>query len=87
MREPRKLNHVPPVYPPIARAARREGTVILEATIAADGRVTNVRVLQSSPLFDEAAIDAVRQWRYTTPTLNGVPVAVTMTVVVRFGLR
>lgn len=87
VREPHKLHHVAPVYPPIARAARREGTVILEATIATDGRVTDVRVLRSSNMFDEAAIDAVRQWRYTTPTLNGAPVAVTMTVTVRFGLH
>lgn len=85
--EPRKVQHVPPLYPALARAARREGTVILEATIARDGRVIDTRVLRSSDLFDQAAIDAVRQWRYTVPTLNGVPVDVTMTVTVRFTLN
>jgi protein TonB len=87
VREPRKLHHVPPVYPTLARAARREGTVILEATIARDGRVIDARVLRSSDMFDQAAIEAVRQWRYTAPTLNGVPVDVTMTVTVRFTLN
>ncbi|MCC7042645.1 MAG: energy transducer TonB [Acidobacteria bacterium] len=87
VREPRKLRHVPPVYPALARAARREGTVILEATVARDGRVIDARVLRSSDMFDQAAIEAVRQWRYTVPTLNGVPVDVTMTVTVRFTLN
>jgi protein TonB len=87
LEEPRKVHHVPPVYPAIARASRQEGTVILEATIARDGRVLRARVLRSNVLFDQAAIDAVRQWRFTTPTLNGVPVDVLMTVTVRFTLR
>lgn len=82
--EPRKLHHVPPVYPAVARAARVSGVVILEATIAKDGSVRDARILRSNAMFDQAAIDAVRQWRYTTPTLNGVPVDVTMTVTVRF---
>jgi protein TonB len=85
--EPRKIHHVAPLYPAFARAARREGTVILEATIAKDGRVIDARVLRSSDVFDQAAIDAVRQWRYTVPTLNGVPVDVLMTVTVRFMLN
>jgi len=85
--EPRKVHHVAPAYPAIARTARREGIVILEATIAKDGRVIDARVLRSSDMFDQAAIDAVRQWRYTVPTLNGVPVDVLMTVTVRFTLH
>jgi protein TonB len=85
--EPRKVHHVAPLYPVLARAARREGTVILEATIARDGRVVDTHVLRSSDMFDQAAIDAVRQWRYTVPALNGVPVDVTMTVTVRFSLN
>jgi protein TonB len=87
VREPRKLHHVPPVYPALARAARREGTVIVEATIARDGRVTDARVLRSSDMFDQAAIEAVRQWRYTAPMLNDVPDDVIMTVTVRFTLN
>lgn len=85
--EPRKILHVPPIYPAVARSARRDGTVIIEATIAKDGSVRAARVLRSSGLFDQAALDAVRQWRYTTPTLNGIPVDVTMTVTVHFLLE
>lgn len=85
IRPPRKLRHVAPVYPGIAAQARVTGTVILEATIAASGEVTNVRVLRSVPLLDAAAVDAVRQWRYEPPRLNGTPVAVLLTVTVRFG--
>lgn len=87
VREPRKTHHVPPVYPAVALAARREGTVILEATIDKDGAVRDARVLRSDVLFDQAALAAVRQWRYTAPTLNGIAIDVTMTVTVRFSMR
>ena len=58
--------------------------MIIEATIGADGQVTNARVLRSVPLLDQAALDAVRQWEYTPTLLNGVPVPVIMTVTVTF---
>ena len=60
------------------------GTVILEATISPSGEVADVRVLRSVPLLDAAAVAAVRQWRYDPPRLNGVPVAVLLTVTVQF---
>ena len=81
---PKKTTHVNPVYPPIALAARKEGLVILEALIGEDGGVRDVRVLRSAPLFDEAAIVAVRQWRFSPTLLNGEPVPVVMTVTVGF---
>lgn len=87
VKAPVKLHDVPPVFPPIARSARAQGVVVLEAIIGKDGLVRNVRVVQSVPLLDQAAVDAVRQWRYSTPTLNGVPVDVSMTVSVSFQLR
>ena len=59
-------------------------TPVMEVTIAANGRVTDVRVLGGHPLFTEAAVSAVRQWRYTPTLLDGVPVPVLMTVTVRF---
>jgi protein TonB len=83
---PKKLTYVPPVYPPIALAARKEGLVILEALIAEDGTVRDVTVLRSDPLFDEAAMAAVRQWRFTPTRLNGEPVPLLMTVTVGFTL-
>jgi protein TonB len=84
---PRKIVDVAPVYPPIAVAARREGRVILEAVIAEDGSVQEVRVLRSVPLLDQAAIDAVRQWRFTPTRLNGAPIQVLMSVTVAFVLQ
>ncbi len=80
------MRDVQPVYPPIAQAARVQGIVIIEATIGADGRITDTRVLRSIPLLDQAAVDAVRQWQYTPTQLNGVPVPVIMTVTVTFTL-
>jgi protein TonB len=87
IKEPKRLRYVQPVYPEIARQGRVEGVVKLECVVAPDGRVTDVRVLQSVPLLDQAAIDAVRQWEYTPTLLNGVPVPVVMTVSIRFKLR
>jgi protein TonB len=84
---PRKLVHVVPEYPAIARASRVQGVIILEAVIADDGSVDDVRVLRSIPLLDSAAIDAVRQWRFTPTLLNGEPVAVVTTVTVAFSLN
>ena len=84
---PTKTRDVSPTYPEVARAARVQGVVILEATIGPTGAVTDVNVLRSVPLLDEAAIAAVRQWQYTPTLLNGVPVPVIMTVTVNFSLR
>ena len=83
---PRKTFNVDPVYPNIARTARVEGVVILEAVIDRLGRVESVRVLRSIPLLDQAATDAVRQWRFTPTRLNGTPVSIVMVVTVNFAL-
>ena len=87
IREPRKVLHVAPIYPEIARRASVQGAVILEAILDATGRVESVKVLHSEPLLDDAAVSAVRQWRYTPTELNGVPVPVLMTITVRFSLE
>lgn len=87
IREPRKIVDVTPLYPPIAVAARVEGVVILEATLDENGHVDRLQVLRSVPLLDEAALRAVREWRYTPTLLNGTPVPVLMTITVRFSLR
>ncbi|MYJ05752.1 MAG: energy transducer TonB, partial [Acidobacteria bacterium] len=84
---PTKVRDVPPVYPPVAQQARVQGVVILEAVIGPTGAVTDVKVLRSVPLLDEAAITAVKQWQYTPTLLNGVPVPVIMTVTVNFTLQ
>ena len=88
IREPRKLVHVPPIYPVIAQQSRIQGTVRLEALIDVTGRVQNVKVLGSdNPLLNSAALQAVQQWRYSPTELNGVPVPVLMTIFVRFTLE
>jgi protein TonB len=84
---PAKVHHVPPVYPRIAQEAKVSGMVILEAIIGTDGRVQDVRILRSKALLDQAAIDAVKQWRFTPTLLNGVPVPVILTVTVNFQLQ
>lgn len=78
---------VQPEYPEIARQARREGNVILQAVIGADGHVESVSVLRSEPLFDKSAIKAVSQWVYRPARLRGLPVKVFFTVYVEFRLN
>jgi protein TonB len=64
-----------------------EGLVILEALIDEQGTVRDVRVIRSVPVLDRAAMDAVRQWRFTPTLLTGEPVSVLMNVSVTFSLR
>ena len=87
IRPPQKITDVAPVYPAIARAAHIEGVVILEAVIREDGGVRDVRVLRSIQLLDAAAVEAVRQWRFTPTLLNGEPVPVVMTITMAFRLN
>jgi TonB family protein len=87
VRPPVKTRHVDPVYPQIALMSRVQGIVIIEATLGADGRVLDARVLRSEPLLKQAALDAVSQWQFTPTLLNGVPVPVIMTVSVIFTLK
>ena len=84
VKAPERLKYVAPAYPAAALEARVSGTVIIEATIGTDGSVTEAHVIRSIALLDQAALDAVRQWKYTPTTLNGVPVPVIMTVTVNF---
>jgi len=84
---PKALKKVDPRYPEVARQARVEGSVILEATTDIYGRVKNIKVLRSIPLLDQAAIDAVRQWVYEPAIINGKPREVSFTVTVQFKLE
>jgi protein TonB len=86
IKEPKKLKHVPPEYPELARQSRVQGVVIVEARLSPDGRVQEVKVLRGVPLLDHAALQAVRQWVYTPTLVDGVPVPVVMTVTVHFNI-
>ena len=85
---PTKTLDVKPTYPKSMRDAGREGLVPIEAIIGTDGAVTSVRVLtaQVHPDFAIAAVDAVRQWKFTPTLLNGAPVEVVMKVSIQFRL-
>jgi protein TonB len=87
IRPPRRIYNVDPDYPEEAQSARVQGMVILDIVIGVDGRVVQTQVIQSIPELDQAAIDAVRQWRYEPTLLNGEPVEVAMHVTVNFTLR
>jgi len=87
IRPPTRVVYVQPVYPRIALDARKEGTVILQAVIDEQGRVREVTVLRSIPLLDDAAVQAVSQWKFTPTLLNGTTVPVVMTVTVTFTLQ
>jgi protein TonB len=87
LKEPRLIRRVEPIYPQLAVDANIRGTVILEAVVAADGLVAEVKVLRSvHRLLDEAAIKAVRQWQYEPLILNGIPERFLLTVVLSFNL-
>jgi protein TonB len=86
IRPPTRVVYVAPIYPQLALAARKEGTVILQAVIDETGNVREVKVLRSVQLLDDAAIQAVANWRFTPTLLNGTAVPVVMTVTVAFAL-
>jgi periplasmic protein TonB len=81
------INRVQPVYPPLARQTRVSGTVRLHAIISKEGTVQQLEVMSGHPLLVQAALDAVRQWRYRPTLLNGEPVEVDTTIDVIFSLN
>jgi len=84
IKSPVKLVDVRPVYPEDARAAGVKGVVIVEARIGADGSVEDAHVLKSIKELDQAAIDAVKQWKFVPTLMNGVPKPVVMVVTINF---
>jgi len=87
LQAPALVHRVEPAYPGVAVAANVTGSVILEATVNEAGAVTDVRVLRSILLLDQAAIKAVKQWRYQPLVLNGEAVPFILVVTVSFSLR
>lgn len=86
--KPKQLVHVDPVYTELARRARVEGTVIVDALIGEDGRVIEVTALKSLRMgLTDEALRAIKQWRYEPPKLNGKPVKVMMVVTVHFAIQ
>jgi len=84
----RCVNCPPPTYPAVAKQARIQGSVVLDAIIGPDGTVQQMHVVSSqNPLLTPAAMDAVKQWVYQPTMLNGAPVAVSAPVTVNFSLQ
>src|SRR5215831_1422502 len=80
------IRRVNPTYPPLARQARIQGTVILQAQISKDGSIENLQLISGHPMLAPAAIEAVKQWKYKPYLLNGEPVEVDTQVQVNFTL-
>jgi protein TonB len=80
------IKRVQPNYPPLARQARIQGQVVLQAEISREGTIQNLQLISGHPMLAPAAIEAVKQWRYKPYLLNGEPVAVDTQVVVNFTL-
>ncbi|HYG98263.1 MAG TPA: energy transducer TonB [Terriglobales bacterium] len=77
---------VKPTYPSLAKQARIQGQVVLQAVIGKDGKVQNLQVVSGHPMLAGAALDAVKQWRYKPYFLNGEPVEVETNITVNFSL-
>lgn len=80
------IKRVEPSYPPLARAARVQGEVVLTAVISVNGDIENLQLVSGHPMLVPAAITAVKQWRYKPYLLNGQPVEVETTITVIFSL-
>jgi protein TonB len=80
------LHRVQPSYPPLARQARIQGSVVLQAEISKDGSIQNLHLISGHPMLAPSAIEAVKQWKYKPYILNGEPVEVETTITVNFTL-
>jgi len=80
------IHKVQPSYPPLARQARIQGVVVLQALIGKDGTITNLHVVSGHPMLTNSALEAVKEWRYKPYYLNGEPVEVETTINVNFTL-
>jgi protein TonB len=81
-----RIAHTDPVYPEEAKAEGIEGKVVLDLVIAPDGAILDLAVRHGHPLLAEAALQAIRNWKYRATTLNGVPVEVQTEIEVAFTL-
>ena len=78
------IRRVQPLYPPLARTARIQGPVALHALISREGTIEQLQVLSGHPMLNQAALDAVKQWRFRPYILNGQPIEVETEITVNF---
>ncbi|MGB7846382.1 MAG: energy transducer TonB, partial [Candidatus Acidiferrum sp.] len=86
VKEPKLIRRVDPQYPPLAMQTHMQGSVVIDAIIDEHGDVVEVKVVSGPPLLLQAALDAVRRWKYEPTYLNDQPVAVQLNVTVAFRL-
>lgn len=86
VRPPRAVYRPAPAYPPLAKQARVSGDVVVDTILDENGNVTNMKILSGPPLLYEAAMEALKQWRYQPTYLNDQPVSVELIVTINFQL-
>jgi periplasmic protein TonB len=84
IRQPRLITKVDPIYPPLARQSRIQGEVVIDAIIDPQGNVSQAKIISGHPMLIQAALDAIRKWKYEPTLLNGQPVAVELQAHVQF---
>jgi TonB family protein len=87
VKQARLISSVPPTYPAMAKAQHVSGGVTIDALVDANGRVTKMKVLSGPTLLEQAAMDALRQWKYEPATLDGKAVPMHLTVTIQFRLQ
>ena len=87
VRPARMISSVPPIYPAMAKSQHVAGDVRVDALVDANGRVITMKVVAGPSLLHQAAMDALRQWKYQPATLNGKPVPMHLTVTIQFRLQ
>jgi periplasmic protein TonB len=87
VKQARLLSSSPPQYPTIAKAQHVEGAVRIDALVDENGRVSSAKVVGGPTMLHQAAIEAVRQWKYQPATLDGKPVPMHLTVTLQFKLQ
>jgi TonB family protein len=83
----RMISSVPPIYPALAKSQHVEGNVRVDALVDANGHVTTMKVVSGPSMLHQAAMDALRQWKYQPATLNGKPVSMHLAVTIQFRLQ
>jgi protein TonB len=81
------IHRVEPIYPALGKQLHRDGHVELRAIISADGTIQSLQIVVSDPLFDQSAIEAVRQWRYRPTILNGQTVEIDTYITVLYTMQ
>ncbi len=84
IKPPALISSVLPAYPQLARDTGVEGNVVIDTVVGKDGSVTSEKVISGPVLLRQAALEALRTWKYQPPMLNGQPISMEIVVTIRF---